>query len=413
MVSTSAPGPSAFSSPAVTKKITRWLHDHLFNTWYNTIMTFGAVWLIYKAVTGLFSWGVLNASFGSTPEPCKAVDGACWNFIGDMWPLYMVGPYPFEERWRPYLALAILLGLTVLVLVPRMRTWKPLPFVWISSTFLYFYLVQGSGWALTLVLIVAVVAVLSMSSWFRGLSFRTQTLTLIASVLTVPWIGTRLIDLGPVETNLWGGLMLTLLLSVVGIVVSFPFGVILALGRRSRKMPVIRALSVGYIELIRGVPLITILFMASVMIPLFFPAGWELNKLLRAAIGITLFSSAYLAETVRGGLQALPKGQEEAAQALGLNYFQLMVLIILPQALRIVIPPMVGGFIALLKDTSLVSIIGLFDLLAIASLSTANPIWIGKIVEAYVFIGAIYWAICFGMAHYSKVLERKFKAGQF
>jgi general L-amino acid transport system permease protein len=177
-------------------------------------------------------------------------------------------------------------------------------------------------------------------------------------------------------------------------------------------MPVVKALSVGYIELIRGVPLITILFMSSVMIPLFFPSGFNLDKVLRAQIGVIMFYSAYLAEVVRGGLQAIPKGQEEAAAALGLTYWKTMAFIVMPQALRIMIPPLVSTLIALLKDTSLVAIIGLFDLLAIASLATANPLWLGKIVEAYVFIAVIYWALCFSMSRYSIHLERKYNTAQ-
>jgi general L-amino acid transport system permease protein len=215
-----------------------------------------------------------------------------------------------------------------------------------------------------------------------------------------------------VDSANWGGLMLSLILGTIGIVVSFPIGIVLALGRRSTKMPIIKALCVVYIEVIRGVPLITVLFMSSVVLPLFFPEGFNLDKVLRAQLGIIFFSAAYLAEVVRGGLQAIPRGQEEAAHAVGLSYWQTMGFIVLPQALRIMIPALVSGAIGLFKDTSLVSIIGLIDFLSIASLATANPEWIGRNIEAYVFIAAVYWLFCFNMSRYSMRLEARLKVGQ-
>jgi general L-amino acid transport system permease protein len=213
-----------------------------------------------------------------------------------------------------------------------------------------------------------------------------------------------------VETHRWGGLMLTLVLAVVGMVLSLPLGILLALGRRSQ-MPVVRAACVTYIELWRGVPLITVLFMASVMLPLFLPEGVTLDKLLRAMIGIVLFQAAYMAEVVRGGLQAIPKGQYEAAEALGLDYWQGMGLIILPQALKLVIPGIVNTFIALFKDTTLVLIIGLFDLLGIVQQAFADPKWLGYSVEGYLFAGLVYWAFCFSMSRYSQALERELHRG--
>jgi general L-amino acid transport system permease protein len=209
-----------------------------------------------------------------------------------------------------------------------------------------------------------------------------------------------------VETYQWGGLMLTLVLAVVGIALSLPFGILLALGRRS-EMPVIKAACITYIELWRGVPLITVLFMASVMLPLFLPEGATLDKLLRAMVGIVLFQSAYMAEVVRGGLQAIDKGQHEAAEALGLGYWQTMGLVILPQALRLVIPGIVNTFIALFKDTTLVLIIGLFDLLGIVQQAFADPDWLGYSVEGYLFAGLVYWVFCFGISRYSQALERR------
>lgn len=209
-----------------------------------------------------------------------------------------------------------------------------------------------------------------------------------------------------VETHLWGGLMLTLLLALCGMVASFPFGVLLALGRRS-KLPMVRALSTAYIEIWRGVPLITVLFMASVMLPLFVPENVVFDKLLRALIGIVMFQSAYMAEVVRGGLQAIPRGQYEAFASLGLSFWQGMVKVILPQAIRLVIPGIVNTFIALFKDTSLVLVIGLFDLLAIVQSGLSDPVWLGNAVEGYLFAGLVFWLFCFGMSRYSKRLEKQ------
>lgn len=210
-----------------------------------------------------------------------------------------------------------------------------------------------------------------------------------------------------VPTTKWGGLMLTMVVASVGIVVSFPIGIIFALGRQSN-MPIIKTISVLYIEFIRGVPLITLLFMSSVILPLFFPEGVTFDKLLRALIGVTLFQAAYLAEVVRGGLQAIPKGQYEAADSVGLSYWQAMGLVILPQALKISIPNIVGSFVALFKDTTLVLIIGLFDVLAMVTLTTSDPHWLGFETEGYVFVTMIYWIICFTMSKYAQSVENRF-----
>jgi general L-amino acid transport system permease protein len=216
--------------------------------------------------------------------------------------------------------------------------------------------------------------------------------------------------LEPVDTNQWGGLMLTLVLAYVGIVAALPIGVALALGRRS-EMPVIRTICIGFIELWRGVPLISVLFMASVMLPLFLPEGMNFNKLLRALIGIVMFQSAYMAEVIRGGLQAISKGQFEAASALGLNYFKSMRLIVLPQALKLVIPGIVNTFIALFKDTTLVLIIGLLDILASVQSSILDPAWSAVATEGYVFAAFCFWIFCFSISRYSQALERKLHTG--
>jgi len=343
-----------------------WLKRNLFSTWYNSILTVIALWILYKAVSVVLDWGIVNAAFGTTRESCDAVQGACWSFLIKNRALFLVGTYPFDERWRPFTAFLILAGMALASISRDLRAKRWFQGLWFASPVVFMILIRGAD--------------------FLGLK--------------------------PVESSLWGGIMLTLILAVGGIGISFPIGLLLALGRRS-KMPIIRALSVAYIELIRGVPLITILFMASVLLPLFFPSGFEMDKVLRALIGIILFSAAYVAEVVRGGLQAIPRGQEEAAAAVGLNYWQMMTFIILPQALRIMIPPLVSTFIALFKDTTLVTIIGLIELLGIATLATNNPEWIGKRIEGYVLIAGTFWVFCFGMSRYSVRLEERFKAGHY
>jgi general L-amino acid transport system permease protein len=224
--------------------------------------------------------------------------------------------------------------------------------------------------------------------------------------------GTGSADLPVVDTSLWGGLMLTLLMASTGMVIALPLGILLALGRQSEKLPIVRAVSVAYIEVIRGVPLISILFMASVMLPLFFPAGLTVDKLLRAQIALVLFNAAYVAEVVRGGLQAIPRGQYDAARALGMSYLKMTGLVVLPQALRTVIPSLVGQLISLLKDTSLVTIIGLLDLVAILNVATSNPDWLGNITEGYVFVALVYWVLCFSMSCYARRLELRLGSGQ-
>jgi len=276
---------------------------------------------------------------------------------------------------------------------------------------MYGFYPQAEQWRVNLGL--ALLAGMMAPLLFRG--FRHKWPLGLALVLGYPLIAYVLfhggiLGLPVVETSQWGGLMLTLVLAVVGMVLALPLGILLALGRRSR-MPVIRAASVTYIELWRGVPLITVLFMASVMLPLFLPEGATLDKLLRAMIGIVLFQSAYMAEVVRGGLQAIPTGQYEAAESLGLGYWQSMGLIILPQALKLVIPGIVNTFIALFKDTTLVLIIGLFDLLGIVQQAFADPNWLGYSVEGYLFAGFVFWAFCFGMSRYSQALERELQRG--
>jgi general L-amino acid transport system permease protein len=334
-----------------------WLRENLFSSWYNALLTILILWALSATLPGLFDWLFFSASWGEgTQAACREVTGACWSFINEKWRLILFGIYPPEEHWRPTLAILTIVGL--LAASCNRRFWHPwFAVVWLVGMAVAFILLRGG---------------------ILGLSY--------------------------VPNTLWGGLPLTLILSVIGLAVAFPFAVLLALGRRS-DLPLIKALCIGFIELIRGVPLISILFMASVMFPLFLPSGVTIDKLVRAQIGFILFAAAYQAEVVRGGLQAIPKGQYEAADSLGLSYWQKMGKIILPQALSLVIPPMVNTFISFFKDTSLVLIIGLFDLMSAAKAALTDPAWRGFYREAYLFIGLIYFVFCFFMSRYSQWLE--------
>jgi general L-amino acid transport system permease protein len=346
--------------PRVSLGMWGWLRHNLFSTPLNTVLTLIALYLVVVTVSPLIQWAVIDADWSGTSRDDCAGGGACWVFVSAWLNQFLYGSYPAEQLWRVNLGFLLF----ALLLIPLF-----------SKRFPY-----KAGFAV-----------------FTLLGF-----PVIAFVL---FVGGSL-GLVEVETYLWGGLMLTLVLAVIGIVLSLPFGILLALGRRS-ELPVIRAACVTYIEIWRGVPLITVLFMASVMLPLFFPEGVNPDKLLRAMIGIVLFQSAYMAEVVRGGLQAIPKGQYEAAEALGLGYWQSMSLVVMPQALKLVIPGIVNTFIALFKDTTLVMIIGLFDVLGIVTKALADPAWLGYSAEGYLFAGFIFWAFCFAMSRYSQAVERE------
>ena len=348
---------------AALDKPWRWLRANLFGSWADALLTLLILWGLAGIVPPLVRWAVTDAVFSAADSSlCRAADGACWAFIGEKYRLILFGTYPYAQQWRPLLAVLVIIALFVASC--DRRTWNRwLPALW-----------AGGG---------ALVGVLMWGGVF-GLDY--------------------------VENRLWGGLPLTLILSVVGLVVAFPAAVLLALGRRS-ELPLVRALSVAYIELIRGVPLVSLLFMAAVMLPMFLPAGLTIDKLLRAQIAFILFAAAYLAEVVRGGLQAIPRGQYEAADALGLGYWRKMGAIILPQALAVAIPPIVNTVIAFFKDTSLVIIIGLLDLLSTAKSAIADPAWHGFYRESYLFIALIYWGFCFSLSRYSQWLERDLKRG--
>ena len=364
---TYAPGSHPDMKPPVsTTGVIGWLRTNLFQSYANSILTLLTAYILYLYIPPMIEWLFIDAVWsGENREPCDAEgSGACWAFIDSRFSQFMYGFYPQELYWRPNAAGVLLILLMIPLFIESFaKKWLLGAFILIVYPFIAYVLIHGGSFGLEVV-----------------------------------------------GTNKWGGLMLTLLLSGVGIVASLPIGIVLALGRRS-EMPIVKSVCVVYIEFWRGVPLITVLFMSSVMLPLFFSEGMDFDKLLRAMIGIIMFQSAYMAEVVRGGLQAIPKGQYEAAEALGLSFWKSMGLIILPQALKLVIPGIVNTFIALFKDTTLVLIIGLFDLLAIIQQANSDSSWLGFDTEGYIFAALVFWIFCFGMSRYSIALEEKLHTG--
>jgi general L-amino acid transport system permease protein len=358
--------------PMKVSGLVYWARTNLFASKLDTIMSLFALAILVWFVPPLFRWLFVTAQWTGTDRTfCTTVEqggiqpdgwsGACWAFVGAKWKQFLFGRYPASEYWRLWLIGILFLALFIPLLMPKIgnKAWNAILFFGAFPIVAYFLLAGGLG-------------------------------------------------LAEVETPLWGGLMITLVISFVGIAVSLPLGIVLALGRRSN-MPIIKMLSVGFIELIRGVPLVTVLFMASVMLPLFLPPGVTFDKLLRALIGVALFASAYMAEIVRGGLQAIPKGQYEGADSLGLGYWQKMGLIVLPQALKMVIPNIVSSFISLLKDTSLVYIIGMFDLLGVVRQNFSDANWASAQTPktGLIFAAFVFWIICFSMSRYSQFVERR------
>jgi general L-amino acid transport system permease protein len=344
-----------------------WLRLNLFSSWWSAIATLLLVLVLIKAIIGIVEWGVINAVWwvpNNQSQACRALrgSGACWAVVTEKHRFILFGTYPFDQQWRP--AIAIVIFVALFAISGMRRFWrKELTLIWLSA---------------------------------------------LASIGVLMWGG--VFGLPFVQQERWGGLAVTLILATFGLAFGFPLGVVVALGRIS-DLPAIKMVCSLYVELIRGVPLVSLLFMASVMLPLFLPEGISIDKLLRAQIAITLFAGAYIAEVVRGGLQALPRGQYEAADALGLGYWKKMGLIIVPQALRLVIPPLVNTFIGLFKDTSLVLIIGIFDLLTAAKTAVVEPAWQGFGLEVFVAVGAIYFVFCFAMSRYSQSLERDLSRG--
>jgi general L-amino acid transport system permease protein len=414
--------------PANTSGLQGWMRENLFPNPLQSVLTIIMGGLALYILWLVLEFAVFNAVFtGENGEACRGEgrqDGACWAMAKARFGQWIYGFYPFAERWR--VNIVFLLG--ALALVPMLI--PSLPFKKLNAIFLLGiypiitlilltggnFDITGSTWATTFLFVAAIV----LPILFLGFVAKIISPVLAAiSAAAIAGIAALLlvlfsIDFGLtyVETSQWGGLLVTLVVAVTGIVASLPIGILLALGRRSN-MPVVKLFSVAFIELWRGVPLITVLFMASVVLPLFLPPGTNFDKLLRALVGVALFSSAYMAEVVRGGLQAIPKGQTEAAQALGLTFWQNMGLITLPQALKLVIPGIVNTFIGLFKDTTLVGIIGLYDLLLIIQTANTDANWAAPQTHSTGLLAAaaIFWIFCFAMSRYSMFMERKLDTG--
>ena len=352
----------ALKPPVTSVGVIGWIRYNLFKGWFNSLLTIITIYCLWVIVPPLIRWAFIDSLWVSTGAECQQSDGACWSIIPANIRFIIFGFFPYDQQWRPLVAMVLLIGL---LFYSRNRNhWKKsLLYAWLIGLFVMGLLMKGG-----------------------------------------------LLGLTPVDSSKWGGLPLTLLLSVFGLTAAYPLGVILALGRRS-KMQAVKTLCILYIELIRGVPLISLLFMSSVVFPLFLPEGVTINNILRAQVAIILFTAAYIAEVVRGGLQAIPRGQYEAADSIGLSYYLTMRLVILPQALKIVIPPSVQQLISAFKDTSLVVIIALFDVLRTTQTVLSNPKWMGFSAEAYIFVALIYFLCCFFMSNYSRRLERELETG--
>ena len=338
------------------------LNKNINSNWFNAILTLLIIFVLIKNIPPLLNWLFIDADFiGSSKEECSR-EGACWVFINVWFKRLMYGLYPNSEIWRINLSFLMLIGLVISAFFVPVKIKKYIIiFLLFIFPFIAINLISGGNFGLE-------------------------------------WI----------ETAAWGGLSLTFIISIFALLFCFPVGMFLALGRRS-SAPVIKYSSIGFIEFWRGVPLITVLFMASVMMPMFLPDGTYMDKLVRVIIAITLFEAAYMAEVIRGGLQALPKGQYDAGKSLGMGYWRMHLLVILPQALKLVIPGIANTFLALVKDTPLILVVGLLELVGMIDMAKSNPDWLGFATEGYIFAGVVFWIICFNMSRYSQRLEKKYK----
>jgi len=338
------------------------LNRNINSNWFNAVLTLLIIFVLIQNVPPLFNWLFFDADFiGTSKEECSR-EGACWIFINVWLKRFVYGLYPNSEIWRINLSFLMLIALVIFGFFASIKIKKYIIiFLLFIFPFIAINLISGGNFGLL-------------------------------------WV----------ETAAWGGLSLTFIISIFALLFCFPVGMFLALGRRS-SAPVIRYSSIGFIEFWRGVPLITVLFMASVMMPMFLPDGTYMDKLVRVIIAITLFEAAYMAEVIRGGLQALPKGQYDAGKSLGMGYWRMHLLVILPQALKLVIPGIANTFLALVKDTPLILVVGLLELVGMIDMAKTNPDWLGFATEGYVFAGVVFWFICFNMSRYSQRLERRYK----
>ncbi|WP_296396159.1 amino acid ABC transporter permease [Reyranella sp.] len=408
--------------PSDTTGILGWARKNLFSSWGNGLTTIVLVVAMVWILSGFLEWALFTANFtATTGSECRG-GGACWALIREKFRYIFFGSFPYEQHWRPLFAVISMLAMLVLSADRRMWNWRLLV-IWGVGSFITFLLMFGqlhiplslmlfvalAGGTIGLAMRSAVADPIERSAYYALIVIGLVGLGLRFSGVLPSW-SLAIAPLSYVETSLWGGLPVTLILATYGLLFAFPYGILLALGRRSN-LPLVKGLCVGFIELIRGVPLISLLIMASVMLPLFLPSGTTIDKFLRAQVAVILFAGAYIAEVIRGGLQSLPKGQFEAADAMGLNYPQKTLLIILPQALRVVIPPLINTFIGFFKDTSLVLIIGIFDFLNTANQALVDPNWAGFPGEVYLFAAFVYFIFCFSMSRYSKYLEVELNKG--
>jgi general L-amino acid transport system permease protein len=359
--------------PRLMRGPVAWIRDNLFSGPFNTALTLFSLYILYLIVPPLLNFLILDAVWtGENRDACRdetaghAV-GACWAFVKQRFGYFVYGSYPVDQRWRVDIWFALLaLGVAWMLWLRAPRRDLGAVYFFVVFPIASFLLLSGAEW----------------------------------------------LGLVPVPTALWGGMLVTFVISIVGIVFSLPLGILLALGRRS-KLPIVRVASVIFIEFVRGVPLITVLFMANTMLPLFLPEGMTIDRLMRPLVGVAVFSAAYMAEVVRGGLQAIPKGQYEGAMSLGLKYPHMMGFIVLPQALKIVIPGIVNTFIGLFKDTTLVTIVGIFDFIKTIEASRIDPAWAAPTINftGYAFAALFYFVFCFGMSRYSLMVERRLATG--
>ncbi|TYC50404.1 amino acid ABC transporter permease [Rhodobacterales bacterium] len=422
----------SLAAPASTSGAIGWMRQNLFSSVGNTILTIIGILIAYSLFAPLIQFALIDAVWtGENRDACLPQEagehvGACWAYVKAYLPQFIYGRYPTEEIWRVNIVYFLFAALLIPLAIPKVP-FKAINAILFLGVFPFVSLVLLTGgdfdigfwgWGFVVVLALIGVVIAAVQMFAGGQDFAGVKPVLLAFVGTAVVIGAIFtlasIDFGlpVVETAVWGGLLMTLVIAVTGIVASLPLGIVLALGRRSQ-MPIVRLLSVIFIEFWRGVPLITVLFMSSVVLPLFLPEGVTFDKLLRVLIGVTLFSAAYMAEVVRGGLQAIPKGQYEGAMALGLRFWPMMYLIILPQALKLVIPGIVNTFIGLFKDTTLVLIVGMFDLLGQIQSSFSDPTWSTPTQghTGYLFAAIVYWCFCFGMSRYSIFIENKLNTG--
>lgn len=427
------------AAPLVERSIIGWMHKNLFSSWFNAILTLFTAYLVFLTVSGLWTWGITDATFvAQDRRECydNSLTGACWAGVIDWLDNIFYGRYPRDQIWRNNLGAVLLILWMAPLWMARIKG-KVLvgAGVVVFYPILAGYLFSGGEKGLLMQLMVSgaiTVLIASTANMVTGLAKRaflteflldvlgkanapqrTQRYTLVA-VFGAVFVAAFLWQMGwtaePVSWTRWGGLFLTMVIAGIGIASSLPLGILLALGRRS-KLTVIRVLCISFIEVFRSVPLITVLFMATTMFPLFMPEGFVLNKLVQVIIAVVLFNACYLAETVRGGLQAIPAGQYEAAHTIGLGYWRTTGLIIMPQALKHMIPNIVGTFISLLKDTTLVSIIGLFDILGMLRSISKDLPWLGLHKEPLIFGAMLFFVLCFSMSKYSRHLEKKLSAG--